>query len=128
MAIPPEPIQEVLPRASLIVVAEVTKVVSSGPEPPKVNKPEGWTSTGQKVASQVVVLKVQRVLKGELDAAAKKSMELTVTKPEAEYALRETNKGAFLLERKGSEWQIIGRYGPDSYRVEYIEKALKEAH
>jgi hypothetical protein len=122
VAIPPEPIQELLPRANLIVEAEVSAVLSTGPRPPQVKAREGATSVPNKVASQVVKLKVKRALKGQA------SGELTVDKPEADYALAEGNKGAFFLEQvKGAaNMTIIGRWGPDTYRVDSVERALKE--
>ena len=125
MAKPPEPLVEILPRASLIVEAEVSAVISTGDAPPPSDAPPGYTSTGHQVASQVVELKIGRVLKGELPAAAQQSKTLKVTKPVAGYALRTGNKGPFLLEQQKDGWLIIGRYGPDSYRLEVLEQALK---
>lgn len=116
MAKPPEPIEEVMPNAAWVVDAEVTEVVATGPQPPKVNAPAGATSTGQKSASQTIKLKVNRVLRGE---AIK---ELTVEKPEAGYSLRAGNKGPFLIDASKT---ILGRYGPDSYSWERVEQALK---
>lgn len=114
MAKPPEPIDEVLPLAVFVVDAEVTQVVSEGPQPPKVGKP-GETSTGQLSKSQVVKLKVNKALHGKPPAV------LTVNKPEAGYSLREGNHGPFLIDAKNN---ILGRYGPDSYSMERVEKAL----
>lgn len=119
MAIPPDPIEEVLPNAALIVDAEV-KDVQNGPPLPKVNAPPGSTDTPQKVGSQVVTLTVKRVLKGETTAK-----ELTVEKPVGAYALRAGNKGPFLLDDSRPRPVILGRYGPDTYSFERIEQALK---
>ena len=116
MAKPPEPIEEVLPQATYVVEAEVSEVLKEGPQPPKKEARPGATSVGHKVASQTVKLKIQRVLKG---AAIK---ELVVEKPEANYSLRTGNKGPFLIDSSNT---ILGRYGPDSWNVERIEKALK---
>ena len=127
MAKPPEPIRELLPRASLIVEAEVAEVVSTGPEPPKVEAPPTHTSVPQEVASQVLRLKIKRVLKGALAGAAKKSQELTVTKPQGAYALSPGNRGPFLLEETGGDWLILGRWGPDNYRIEWVEKSIAAA-
>jgi hypothetical protein len=115
MAKPPEPIEDVIPNATWVVDAEVTEVLSTGPQPPKVEAKPGATSTGQKTASQTVKLKVKRVLHGE------KVAELVVEKPEAQYALKAGNHGPFLID---SAKTILGRYGPDSYSFERIEKAL----
>ena len=115
MAKPPEPIEDVIPNAAWVVDAEVTEVLSTGPQPPKVDAKPGATSTGQKTASQTVKLKIKRVLHGE------KIAEIVVEKPEAQYALKAGNHGPFLID---STKTILGRYGPDSYSFERIEKAL----
>lgn len=118
MAIPPEPLQELLPHATWVVEAEVAEVLSTGPEAPKVGAPPGWTDTGQKVAAQRVRLKVTRVLRGQ------PVQELVVDKPLASYALRAGNKGPFLLDGTQPHPVILGRYGPDSYALGKIEAAL----
>jgi hypothetical protein len=115
MAKPPEPIEDVLPGATWVVDAEVTEVVSTGPAPAKVQAAPGATSTGQKSASQTVKLKVTRVLRGT------EVKELVVEKPEAGYSLRAGNHGPFLID---STKMILGRYGPDSYSFDRLEKAL----
>ncbi len=115
MAKPPEPLEEVLPAAVWVVDAEVTEVLSTGPATPKVQASPGATSTGQKSPSQKVKLKVTRVLRG---AAVQ---ELEVEKPEAGYSLRAGNHGPFLID---ATKVILGRYGPDSYSFERLEKAL----
>lgn len=115
MAKPPEPIEDVISSAIWVVDGEVTEVLATGPQPPKVDAPPGATSTGQKTASQTVKLKVKRVLHGEAVD------ELVVEKPEAQYALRPGNHGPFLIDATKT---ILGRYGPDSYSFERIEQAL----
>ena len=115
MAKPPEPIEDVMPNAAWVVDAEVTEVLGTGPQPPKVEAQPGATSTGQKAASQTLKLKIKRVLHGE------KVAELVVEKPEAGYLLAKGNHGPFLID---SSKTILGRYGPDSYSLERIEKAL----
>lgn len=122
MAKPPEPIRELLPQAALIVEAEVTEVISVGPEPPDVDAPSDHTSVPQEMASQVVVLAIERVLKGAAGAE-----RLTVTKPQGAYSLTHGNRGPFLLEQQGDEWLILGRWGPDNYRIDWVEKAIAEA-
>ena len=116
MAKPPEAIEEVLPQATYVLEAEVAEVLKEGPKPPKKEARPGATSVGNKVASQTVKLKVQRVLKG---SAVK---ELVVEKPEANYSLKPGNKGPFLIDSSNT---ILGRYGPDSWDFARIEKALK---
>lgn len=122
MAIPPDPIEEVLPNAAWVVDAEVKEVVQQGPAAPKVPAPPGWTDTGQKVGSQLVKLSIRRVLKGQSELK-----ELTVEKPVAGYALKAGNKGPFLLDGSKPHPVILGRYGPDSYSFEKIEAALKKS-
>ncbi len=116
MAIPPEPIEDVLPDAVLVIEAEVLEVLSTGPATPKVQSRPGMTSTGAKSPSQKVKLKVTKVLFGV------PLQELVVEKPEAGYALRVGNHGPFLVDKSNV---ILGRYGPDSYSLEHITKALK---
>ena len=72
-----------------------------------------------------MALKIRRVIKGSLDTTAMD--ELTVTKPVAGYALAPTNKGAFMLQKLPEGWEIIGRYGPDTYKVESVIKALSQS-
>ncbi len=117
MALPPEPLNEVLPKASWIVDAEVMEVIRTGPAPEKKQARAGATSIGQKNASQTVKLKVTRVLKGD------QVKEMIVEKPEAGYALRAGNRGPFLID---DSKVILGRYGPDSYAFTKLEAALKK--
>lgn len=112
MAIPPEPIEELLPQATLVVVADVTEVV----EQPR---PEG-ARAGQ-AGEQVVRLKVSRVLRG----SAKVADVLTAKKPEAGYALRAGNTGPFLLSARDGTFDILGRYGPDTWELSRVERALE---
>src|SRR5437667_321507 len=121
MAKPPEPIENVLPKAVLVLDAEVKEVLSTGPMPPKVEARAGASDIGQKTASQVVKLSVKRVLKGDT-----KATEIVAEKPEAGYALRAGNKGPFLLDGSRPNPIILGRYGPDSYAFSKIEAALKK--
>ncbi len=117
MAKPPEPLQEVLPKATWVVDAEVVEVIRQGPAPEKKEARAGASDTGQKTASQMVKLKIRRVLKGE------QTTEMIVEKPEAGYALRAGNRGPFLID---DAKVILGRYGPDSYAFSKLEAALKK--
>ncbi len=124
MAIPPDPIEELLPRATAAVMAEVTRVVAEDPQKPFPKNEPGTTSAGGEVARQVVELRVQERLFGTLQAGAL----LQAVKPAGEYKLRPGNKGPFLLEvPQRGEAQILGRYGPDSYARSVIEGAAKRA-
>ena len=118
MAIPPEPLAEVLPHATLVVEAEVVEVLSSGPATQQPDAAPGTTSAGWLSPSQVVKLKVSRVLRGSANG------ELVAEKPEAGYALRAGNKGPFLLDGSAQP-KILGRYGPDSYALAKLEAALR---
>ncbi len=115
MAMPPEPLRDVLPQAAWVVEGVVSEVLSVGPTPPAPSALAGATSRGVKVASQSVKLKVTRLLRGEA------ASELTVTKPEAGYALKAGDKGPFLID---AQKNILGRYGPDSYALADVEGAL----
>lgn len=126
MAIPPEPIQELLPQAALIVEAAVSAVLEQGPNPIPSNAAVGHTSKGSKVGWQRVALSDVRLIKGTLPSLDDAG-NLVVRKPTAAYALREGAKGAFLLaaDVESGDWIILGRYGPDTYRVATIEKAVE---
>jgi hypothetical protein len=120
VAIPPEPIEEVIPSAALVIEGEVESVLATGPIQPKVDAPAGKTSTGKMTANQTVKLKVTRVHKGPSSLK-----ELVAEKPVAGYALRAGNKGPFLLDGSKPNPVILGRYGPDSWGLQNILDALK---
>jgi len=125
MAIPPDPIDTVLPDATAAAVAEVARVLVQDPQEPlpKATKP-GMADKGGKVARQVVELKVTEVLFGGLRAGASVEAE----KPAGAYTLSAGNGGPFLLAPGASagKWLILGRYGPDSYPVELIRDRMKK--
>ncbi len=118
MASPPDPLRTVLPKATRIVIAEVLSVENRNDGVPRGTS--GVVGGPMKVASQRVVLKVTRVLRGA------PADQLTVEKPVGAYALRVGNHGPFLLD-DASAPNILGRYGPDSYRLQDIEQALQGA-
>jgi hypothetical protein len=115
MAIPPEPLSQVLPHATWVVDAEVEAILTEGEPPPQLTAPK--PSAPNLLRSQRVRLKVKRVLRGA------EVTELEVDKPEAHYLLRPGNQGPFLIEG-GERPRILGRYGPDSYRLTTLEAAL----
>lgn len=121
---PPEHLEEIFPRTQLIIDAEVVEVKSHGPQTPK---------DAYATPSQVVVLKVKRVIRGKLLSQVEQGTLLTVTKPEAPYTLVAGNKGPWLIhqDEKSGALEILGRYGPDSWTFERIDEklqALKPAH
>lgn len=120
MALPPEPLDDVLPAAALVVVAEVLSVDDLAPWP--VDR-KGPPDSAPDRPAQRVKLRVSRVLRGAAPAAA--AMEITVRKPASAYALHPGAHGAFLLDASGAEPAILGRYGPDSYALAEIEAALQ---
>ena len=116
MALPPEPIAHLLPKATWIVEAEVVQVLSEGPQPPLPAKLA--PSAPLKLRAQTVELKVKKVVRGPSQPAS-----LTAQKPEGSYLLKPGHHGPFLLD--GSEPPLIlGRYGPDTYSLAKIEAAL----
>jgi hypothetical protein len=121
MAIPPEPIEELMPKAALVIEAEVAEVLATGPLPPKVEAKPGATSAGHKVPSQTVKLKVTKVHKGP--ASLK---EVVAEKPAAGYMLKAGNQGPFLLDAGKPNPTILGRYGPDSWALPKVLGALKK--
>ena len=121
MAIPPEAIEEILPKAALVVEAEVVAILATGPLPPKVEGAPGATSVGHKVASQTVKLKVIRVHKGPSTLK-----EVVAEKPVGGYSLKPGNKGPFLLDAGKPNPAILGRYGPDSWALSKVVGAVKK--
>jgi hypothetical protein len=120
VAIPPEPIQEVIPNAVLVIEAEVEAVLATGPLQPKIDAPPGATSTGKKAANQTVKLKVTKVHKGPSSLK-----EVVAEKPLAGYALKAGNKGPFLLDGAKPNPTILGRYGPDTWDLKTVLKGLE---
>jgi len=108
MALPPEPLAELLADADAVVVAEVVEVIEEGAPPPSPPRPAGAKPTFKGRPP------VEETLKGEAEA------ELVVDKPEGPYLLHAGVRGPFFLRRGG----IVGRYGPDTYRRAEIVAAL----
>jgi hypothetical protein len=116
MAIPPEPIDELLARAQSVVLGEVVEVLTTGPLPKRPQKLKITTvDVGTKTPAQTVKLKVTRTLKGM------SATEVIVEKPESRYRLLVGDAGPFFLE----QGKIIGRYGPNTHSLEKIEHALR---
>jgi hypothetical protein len=125
MAIPPDPLEELLPAVDAAVLAEVTRVLEHDPQAPLPEGPPGATSLPGDLARQVVELKVKEVLFGRL--AARGDL-LVATKPAGEYTLIAGASGPFLLQAAGDAGApplIAGRYGPDSYRTADVRAAAR---
>lgn len=124
MAIPPEPIDRVLPGASAAVVARVTRIVKQDPQKRQAPAEPGAADVPGEAARQIVELRVDSVLFGTL---ARPNQTIEVEKPAGDYALREGNKGPFLLQaaKPGEKPKILGRYGPDTYPLDLIRTAMK---
>lgn len=118
MALPPEPIEEVLPSADAAVLATVSRIVEQAPQQQYERSLD--TSLPTTAARQVVELKVTKVLFGSL---AQNGGTVNVIKPEGAYALREGNQGPFVLAKSDAGVEIVGRYGPDTWS----EAAVKQA-
>jgi hypothetical protein len=131
MAIPPEPLQSVLFDAKAVVVGEIVAVDATGPEPPKrTDVTKGMTDIGNQAPWQRVTLRVDDVLSpGKDGVVVKKGSTLGVLKPEGAYLVAKGTVGPFLLGAPGEDGlaPILGRYGPDSWRLELIEKACKKS-
>jgi len=117
MALPPEPLEEMLPQAKWVVEATVKEVLDSTGTARR-DTPPGWTGSG-KAGRQIVRIEVTRVLRGK-----EVPRQIDAVKPEAGYTLRAGSKGPFLLDGAKPRPKILGAYGPDTWRVEEIEEAM----
>lgn len=122
VALPPEPLEDLLRVASLVVEAEVTAVLAVGePVAEGDDPPGGWTGPVPPEPWQLVNLRVHHVLRGP-DTAA-----LRVRKPVAPYTLTATppTRGIFLLAlADGPDPIVLGRYGPESWPAEDVAASL----
>lgn len=117
MAIPPEPLSELLGRAGVVVVAEVVEVVSVGTLPERPARPPGFVDSPHPLApAQTVKLRVSRALRG--DAAT----ELLVEKAAGAYRLAVGDSGVFFV----AAGKLLGRYGPTTYPLASVEAALAQ--
>lgn len=130
MAIPPEPLQSVLFDAKAVVVGEVVAVDATGPLPAQREVKKGMTDVGNLAPWQRVTLRVDAVLSPGKDGVdVKKGATVAVLKPEAAYVVDKGTVGPFLLGAPGDDGlpPILGRYGPDSWRLELVEKACRKS-
>jgi hypothetical protein len=129
MAIPPDPIDLVMPAARAAVVGEVARVLEQDPQAPLPKVKEGTTDAPGLVARQVVELRVDEVLFGEGGVWPKAGAAIQLEKPAGDYALSAGNGGPFLIgdpAAPGGKPVILGRYGPDTYTVELIRHAARK--
>jgi hypothetical protein len=117
-ALPPEPVEELLPQARFVVEAQVARVLYQGEKPERESNGD-IAGPLPPERCQVVRLDVTRVIAGEDPGSS-----VTVVKPLAPYLLKagqNTADLAFLI-RAGDPFPIIlGRYGP--YPVAEVEAA-----
>jgi hypothetical protein len=111
------------------VVGEVTAILQQWKQEPlpKPKDNKGWADLPGEVAQQTVRVRVDDVVFGALGA---KGAEIELTKPSGDYPLKPGVKGPFLLRAPAAKEKlpvIVGRYGPDSYRLDVIEAAAKRA-
>src|SRR5215831_2214545 len=118
-ALPPEPVEELLPQARFVVAANVGRVLYQGdkPEPDSRRNVAGALPPER---CQVVRLDVTRVITGDDPGSS-----VTVVKPLAPYLLEAGQNTADLafVVRAGDPFPIIlGRYGP--YPIADVQAAL----
>ena len=124
MALPPEPIDQILPLAHAGVLAKVTKIIRQEKQSfiPQPSDPD-MVDIPRELPLQIVQLQIQETLFGDLGNVG---TTIEVLKPAGEYVLREGVEGPFLLQRfvEHSSPQILGMYGPDSYSLKVIRAAM----
>ncbi len=126
MALPPEPIDSVLFDAKAVVAGEVVAIVTEGAAlPKKTPKKKDHRDVGNLAAWQKLSLRIDNVLLAGLGTA--EGAVVDVLKPEGHYALPVGAAGPFLLGAPGDDGLpvILGRYGPDSYRADVVEAAIR---
>jgi hypothetical protein len=118
-ALPPEPVEELLPKARFVVEARVARVLYRG-ETPERDTDENVAEPLPPERCQVVELEVTRRVTG-----ADPGTSIQVVKPLAPYLLnagQSTSGMAFLVQSADPYPIIVGRYGP--YPVTEVEAAL----
>lgn len=118
MARPPEPLSVLLPYADMVFDGEVAAIEEERDDAPAIDAPVGHVDVGRLGGSQMVRLRVERMLRGE------PADVLTAEKPIAPYVLWKGARGPFLLAHRDGRWVIIGRYGPLLREVAEVEAAL----
>ncbi len=126
MALPPEPIDELLPQAEFGVIAEVLEIKERGKQDyiPTPEKPD-MVDIPRDLPYQVLTLQVKERLFGALGTLGER---FDVYKPAGDYVLRAGVEGPFFLVKDPEHKQpvIIGRYGPDNYTMTVVRAAIKK--
>jgi hypothetical protein len=120
MALPPEPLAEVLPLVHLIIDGEVQQCEQTSPDVAPVRHGGVFLA-----GTQQVQLRCDAVLWRSTTVPPPPPL-LTVEKPAAGYAVRVGTHGPFLLAQQPSGWVMMGRYGPDTYEREALLAAIKD--
>ena len=120
MAIPPDPIQDLIPEVAAAFDGVVVEVLETGADEPVPPHAPGAADVGIKAPRQVVRLEVREVYSGGLQVGT----NVDVVKPAAGYALRAGNQGPFLIDGGAPQPTILGRYGPDSYSTDAVRDAF----
>lgn len=118
MALPPEPLDELLGAAAFVVEGKVLRVIHQDTQPSTPTLPPGTTGGSPMAAAQTVVIAVRRALKGSLPD------EITAEKPQGAFVLAPGSTGAFFLAHGAPHFVIMGRYGPDTHAIERVLAAL----
>ena len=118
-ALPPEPVEELLPKAKYVLEASVARVLYQGDKPDRGGR-KNLAGPIPPERCQVVRLDVTRMIAG-----ADPGTSITVVKPLAPYLLKagQSTSGTSFLVEGGDPYPIIlGRYGP--YPSQDVEAAL----
>ena len=118
-ALPPEPVEDLLPKAKYVVEANVARVLYQGDKPDRSGR-KNVAGPIPPERCQVLQLDVTRMIAG-----ADPGTSITVVKPLAPYVLKagqSTSGTAFLVEGGDPYPIILGRYGP--YPSPEVEAAL----
>lgn len=126
MALPPEPLATVIVDAVVVVIGSVVEIMDTGPQPPQREGKRGEKDLGNAAPWQDVVIRVERCLRGEVfGTKIDDALTLQARKPEGAYLVAVGTAGAFLI---GADVDgvapILGRYGPDTWRVDDVVRAL----
>ncbi len=125
MALPPDPIDELLPEVDACAIAVVEEILFRGKQEFVPNPEEPDTvDIPRDLPEQVAMLTIKEVLFGDLVLQGE---TVEVFKPPGDYVLREGVEGPFLLYQDDEDERpvIAGRYGPDSYSPSVLKSAIK---